>query len=203
VRFSNTRRFFEKGWSGLCIEAASQNHAALEVLYRGTSVATEHAAVTDHSGTATFHAVSNRADDGGLSGAGSLIAGRTNRWPGYRWHTEDVPADTLDNILARHNLDDFDLLTIDVEGAEVEVLDGFSFRQRPMLLIIESNDPEGIIQRVIPHGYRVWLDTGQDLFLTHVADWRWMMLRVLGTLLGSRPFRRLLRMVSRATPRGG
>lgn len=50
-----------------------------------------------------------------------------------------VPVVTLDSILAERQVDRVDFLSVDVEGAEVDVLDGLSTRYRPALILIEDH----------------------------------------------------------------
>lgn len=53
---------------------------------------------------------------------------------------EPVPAVTLPELLARHNIGKIDLLTVDVEGAEFDILTTLDFeRHRPSLIIWEYN----------------------------------------------------------------
>jgi FkbM family methyltransferase len=58
----------------------------------------------------------------------------------YHMHkTIDVRGDTLGNILKGHRLPSLDFLSIDVEGAELDVLQGFDFnRYRPRLILLED-----------------------------------------------------------------
>jgi FkbM family methyltransferase len=50
-----------------------------------------------------------------------------------------VPVVTLDSVLEQANVDHIDFLSIDVEGAEVDVLDGLSLRYRPLLILLEDH----------------------------------------------------------------
>jgi Methyltransferase FkbM domain len=66
----------------------------------------------------------------------------------------------LDTILKTHapDVEHIDILSVDVEGWELEVLDGFDFRKcRPKVLVIENlfNDP-AYRQRINEYGYRLW-----------------------------------------------
>jgi len=55
-----------------------------------------------------------------------------------------VDTDTLSNILKAYKYEPFDLLVVDVEGAEMEVLKGFDVAHyRPKLAIIETHDLSG------------------------------------------------------------
>jgi len=58
----------------------------------------------------------------------------------YSVHREvSVPARTLDSVLQEAKADKIDLLSIDVEGAEMQVLQGFSInRYQPSLILLED-----------------------------------------------------------------
>jgi FkbM family methyltransferase len=66
----------------------------------------------------------------------------------------------LDTLLAEHapDVELLDLVSVDVEGWELEVLDGLSFeRYRPRVLIVENLFAEAAYRRAMwAHGYRLW-----------------------------------------------
>ena len=66
----------------------------------------------------------------------------------------------LDTILAEHAPDvhRLDIVSVDVEGWELEVLDGLSFdRYRPAVLIVENLFTEAAYRRAMAErGYRLW-----------------------------------------------
>jgi len=68
-----------------------------------------------------------------------------------------VPVRTLDSILAEAGLDRVDFLSIDVEGAELAVLRGFSIaRYRPRLILVED-DVHDLTKHayLAAHGYKL------------------------------------------------
>ena len=70
----------------------------------------------------------------------------------------DVPVRTLDDILAEARAPaGFDLLSVDVEGHELEVLSGFDFaRWRPRLILLEDHVGNLAKHRFLKHaGYRL------------------------------------------------
>src|SRR3989304_1199064 len=68
-----------------------------------------------------------------------------------------VPVRTLDSCLEDFGFDGLDLICIDVEGAELDVLDGFSMdRWHPQLAIVENgfDDPK-VKMRFLSNGYGI------------------------------------------------
>lgn len=70
--------------------------------------------------------------------------------------TEPVIVGTLDHLAAEHNLEAVALVKVDVEGWEVEALQGAAglLKNRRPALIVEANDPEGIERLRRKFGYQ-------------------------------------------------
>jgi FkbM family methyltransferase len=76
---------------------------------------------------------------------------------------EEVQVLTLDAVLKEAGDPPLDFVSIDVEGFELEVLQGFSLeRHRPKLLLIEDNLPNRlkVHRHLKQHGYRLVKRTG-------------------------------------------
>jgi FkbM family methyltransferase len=160
-RFSNTRLLYERGWSGLNIDALPGSMAAfrkarrrdinLEVgVGRKAGIATywqfvEPALSTFEEGVA----VSRIAD-------GHVLRQRV-----------DLPVHTLSHLLDEHlPARQIDLLTVDVEGRDLDVLESLDWeRHRPRVVVVEtdldicdlSSGPAGLLTR---HGYSLYAATG-------------------------------------------
>jgi FkbM family methyltransferase len=68
----------------------------------------------------------------------------------------EVPAMPLSLLLDKHGVKKVDLLLLDVEGAEVGVLDGLDFgRHAPRFIVAEDNYSEELIAYLKQRGYTV------------------------------------------------
>ena len=86
----------------------------------------------------------------------------------------EVAARTLDDILVDAGVQQIDFISIDVEGFELSVLDGFSLeRWGPRVLVIEDNsalaDP-AIAQWLDKRGYKPFNFTGVNLWFARSTD---------------------------------
>ncbi|WP_413267761.1 FkbM family methyltransferase [Floridanema flaviceps] len=140
---SNTALLEEKGWKGLLIEA---NPDLIDscVESRPNSIVVNYAVVApDNVGNVDFYKVVG--GPGSLDGLSTTVGSENftemiNRYGG-EVQKISVPATTLDELLKRYNSPlEFELLSIDVEGAEMEVLRGFSIAHfKPKIVIVEDN----------------------------------------------------------------
>lgn len=169
VSLSNSY-FFEKiGWRGLLVEA----HPDLVARCRASrpDALIVHAALgnTD-GGTATFSMVR------GGAGLDTLSFSETNEMHrqrvvanGGRIESTKVPARTLSSVMAEHGISNADWVSIDVEGAELDVLMGAGLETfRPRLLLVEDNSngqDKCVADYLRRYGYRRSLTIGcNDLY---------------------------------------
>jgi FkbM family methyltransferase len=152
------------GWSGILVEASPRAFEALRTNRPGNFL--KHAALVSHrhgSDTAT-------GDFQAGSPMGRLIAGGTGRaGAGTLWRSlfsprrttrsgpaVTVPATTLDDVLRESPFEALDFISLDVEGHELEVLEGFDIaRHRPSALLIEVTPGTiwQILELLLPLGY--------------------------------------------------
>lgn len=136
--YSNSYRFYRRGWRGVLIEA-TPGRAALFKRWRPGDRYVE-CAVSDQAGQAKLHLYEDGATNTTLK---SVAALQTKS--GFRPAGEvDVPRRRLDAILAESLAKDqpIDFLSLDVEGAEAEVLRSNDWsRFRPRLIVVEWRAP--------------------------------------------------------------
>jgi FkbM family methyltransferase len=133
--------FYERGWRGIVVEPQPEL-AALSARLRPRDV-TVCGVVGRTSGEIDFHVVDRLH---GLSTTVEHLAQKAQAFgAGYR--TVRMPAMTLAELCATHDIGTIDFLKIDVEGGEADVLSGGDWRRfRPKVIVIEavmpgSNEP--------------------------------------------------------------
>jgi FkbM family methyltransferase len=151
---SQTFDLEQRGWSGVLVEP--QPDLAAELRRRRTA-------------KVYAEACSSRANSGSqmtlhLAGGASSFNKALNLAALKPHGIMDVPARTLDEILADAGLPQVDFISIDVEGHELEVLDGFDLaRWHPRLILIEDLLLHLRVHRyLIRRGYRWFRRTGLD-----------------------------------------
>jgi len=141
--YSLTRGFYDQGWSGITVEpvpAFAEAHRRERP--RDTLV---EAAVTDQDiDSITLHVI-------GDTGLSTLVDDVSERHARDGWESRDVevPAKSLDRVLEEAGWEgrDIHFVSVDVEGAEPEVLRSFDLRRwRPWILVVESTAPRSTEQ---------------------------------------------------------
>jgi FkbM family methyltransferase len=166
---SVTRAFYDRGWSGVNVEPATEWHERLrEARPRDVNL---HLAAGRRDGTATLHAFAGT----GLSTIDARVA-QGHADAGRTASTSEVPMQTLARIFDEHAGGEVHFLKIDVEGAEADVLAGADFeRHRPWIVVVESTRPlTGIASHgdweatLLSHRYRFAFDDGLNRY--YVGD---------------------------------
>jgi FkbM family methyltransferase len=131
---SNTLIFEEMGWRGICVEADEQ---AFESLRQNRKCICLNVACGEKEGTVEFFTEPDRPmGTTNAEAAEKLKAG----WHFQSGERKQVRSTTVDRILETNSFKEIDFVSIDVDGAEVQVLRGFDLdRARPRLICIETN----------------------------------------------------------------
>lgn len=85
-------------------------------------------------------------------------------WTESDFKTIDVQAMTLNTILKKHHpeINEIDVLTVDAEGFEIEVMNGFDLmRFNPKIVCIEGHESEAYM---LERGYKLHKQIGMDKF---------------------------------------
>jgi FkbM family methyltransferase len=145
LQWSNTAWLArEKGWTGLLIEA--DERTATKISRNRPESNVEIAAAGREAGTAQFMLTGEPTLSGMLRKDGTPVT---------------VPVETLTTLLDRNGINHVDVLSIDVEGMELDVWAGLDLdRWKPSLVIIEWNtlgltpDLDKIRRRLTADGYQ-------------------------------------------------
>jgi FkbM family methyltransferase len=142
----------ERGWRGICIEPLPGPFAALKSNRRAVTI---NCAVGEYDGEADFVVVGGYAEM--LSGLESELDPRhaariddeVAQHGGTR-QTVKVPVRRLDELLAEHGAPRVDLLSVDVEGAELSVLRSLDLSVTPVVAVaVETNYAEDSVERYL------------------------------------------------------
>lgn len=171
-RYSATRVFYDRGWSGINIEPYPGFHAQL------SAQRTRDVNLAVAVGAARGRGVLHVAQPPELSTLDATAAQQLFQ-RGQARGDLDVAVETLTDILERHAGDaPIDFMIIDVEGYEAEVLAGLDLeRFRPRVLLIEATRPQSFEPnhsawetRLLGARYRLALFDGLNRYYVRAED---------------------------------
>ena len=126
---SQSHALEQRGWSGILVEPLGEYAERLRAVRRAT----------------VFECAAGSPAQAGrklpllVAGGLSTLSARIEE-PVTARETRLVPVRTLDALLAEAGISHVDFLSIDVEGAEIAVLEGFAIeRVRPRLVLVEDD----------------------------------------------------------------
>ena len=137
ITFSNTRGLAEAGWKGMCFEPLPELYEKLHSLYPDDGIVKAYdCCVGDKDGITKLYLGENPTID--------IETVRKQPW-GTPYSEENYilrTVVTLDQMLLEFCADSgFEVLSIDVEGAELQVLQGFDIEYwKPQMVIIETHE---------------------------------------------------------------
>ncbi len=168
--------FEKRGWHCLLVEPIP---ALAQKIRKQRACSVVNCAVSDKEGTASFFIAENVEEMSTLD----LTPDRLE-WieqVGGAVKEITVRTATLDSLLAEAAFPEIQFITIDVEGHEMEVLEGFTLEaHRPRIVIIEDNstsdDPRArggdprVGRHMAEHGYVHFRRTGVNEWYAHESD---------------------------------
>jgi FkbM family methyltransferase len=172
-RFSNTYLFYRMGWRGINIDA-TPGSMKLFRKYRPRDINLE-IAISDQNGSVTLYLF----DEPALNST-NCQAMRAALEHGYMLVAQPtVPCRRLDDVLGEYaaHFDRIDFLTVDVEGADLDVLRSNDWQRfRPLVVLVEERDTslEEVLNTPLysfmsAQGYRLLAKTFNTVFFTDAS----------------------------------
>jgi FkbM family methyltransferase len=160
IECSQTYHLEQLGWSGILIEPLAEHAQALRASRRARVFEVACGAPEHHGASMPIR----------VSGGLSTFRNTRNKSL-LSSETRPIQMVTLDSILSLASIEKIDLLSIDVEGIEVEVLRGFDIRRfRPRLVLLEDMAHDFKRHRFMrAHGYKRVTDRQQQLVRSRVG----------------------------------
>lgn len=165
-RFSNTKRFYDKGWRGINVEPDPQNYKKF-VDSRPKDINLNQG-VSDKNGTLTFY----KMNPGTLSTFSKEDAD-ANLKEGFELIEKvQVKTTTLAEVMKNHvGKQPIDFLSVDTEGLDFTVLNSNDWKKyRPKVVCVESNkgtDIDNSVEKLlISHGYTAVFNNGLNAIYT-------------------------------------
>ena len=154
-RFSNTLTFEQRGWKGLCVEAHG-DYIDLLKQNRPNSTICHCAAAEVDEDAATFYA-NKRGSLSTLDKSQEDMFAKAHGHYFTGFVEQQVSKRRLDTLFHEHNIRHIDVLSLDIEGYEVEALQGLDMSWvKPKVLLIESETREHqrkLDRLLLPLGY--------------------------------------------------
>ena len=173
VHGSNTLHFEKRGWQ--CVLVEPNPMLCAEIRANRRAILFECAA-SNQAGSATLHIAQGawRADGMSTISAKGEDHERIAR-QGFSTQPVEVRTCTLDSLLEQIELaGPIDFVSIDVEGHELSVLEGFTLeRWKPAILILEDNSDSSdatIRDYLSARGYRRFRRTGVNDWFAHESN---------------------------------
>jgi len=153
--FSNTLSFEERGWKGLCVEAHADYIQLIKQNRPGSIVC--HYAVGEKDEDDVIFYANNRGSLSTLDKS-KQIDWKKNYAPYFHGFDEQhVAKKTLSTIFRENQIQKIDILSVDIEGYELQALKGLDFHiYKPTILVVEADNPDteqALDDYLLPLGY--------------------------------------------------
>lgn len=115
---SNTRACIERGWKGVMVDASTEMCDKL----RRFDVEVHNVAMGNTDGFLTFYESGEHLGKGDRSLVSTIVPSEMDRWTNETFTPVTVECITFKTLLSRSSFKTFDLISIDIEGMDLDVL---------------------------------------------------------------------------------
>lgn len=176
--YSNSLKLIENGWAAVLVEPSPTCVEKIRTLHADNkNVNVLQVAVGSETGEAIFHE-SGRLNvpelpSENISLVSTLVEGEKKRWEPLKmdWTKYPVKVFNWKDLLKEFNLteDDFDFISIDAEGVDLEILKQINL-SRVKLICVEYNTDQSVKREILEHTGKYGMDkiiyeTGENLIL--------------------------------------
>lgn len=144
VTFSNTRAMAERGWKGVLVDASPKAFNKVAALYKGfKGFYTYNVAISNHNGYAILHESGPLCSAQDVALVSTFHAHEMDRFKkSVTYEPITVKCFTWKTFLNRLSIKQFDLISIDVEGEEMNILPDINLDHTSMVVIEWNSKPE-------------------------------------------------------------
>jgi len=162
ITFSNVRAFAEMGWTGLLVEASPKAYERLLKNYEliDRDIDLQNVAIGKEDGYLDFYESGELLNKGDIALVSSGVKSELDRWISLKMPFEKlkVPMTSVATMLARSRHTHFDLLSLDIEGMELDVLPQIDFKALGIkVAVIEwnSQNEKAYNDIMFPRGFKL------------------------------------------------
>lgn len=166
---SNTHALALMGWEGVCVEPSPTAFASLEALYRANDdIECHNVAICEGNGPMILHESGNHIGREDFALISTIKPVELDRWKGTKevFVPTEVECVTFIELLHRSEHAYFDLISMDIEGAEWDVLQQIDLDMVGCkMLIVEVNDrdPQPYIDYCLGFGMKLATRNAENL----------------------------------------
>lgn len=170
ITYSNSRMFVESyGWNGVLIEPTSECNKSLSELYsNNNNIEIYNVAITGEDGETTIFLGSLHNE--GINQVSTLNQSDKEYWENNRnvvYESEIVKTLTLKTLLSKSKFKTFDIISIDTEGADLNILQQVVENNlEPIFIIFEYNDNRSLLSNaniLLENRYQIMIKNGTNV----------------------------------------
>lgn len=169
ITLSNSRALIELGWAGLLVEASPKAFERLEKLYENNPhVQTLCTAVGASIGDIILYESGDHLTPNDVGLLSSIKKGEIERWgDSTRFREVLVSCMNINMLNGFHGFDNFDFITIDIEGAELDVLPQIDFDEwETKMVCVEFNGKNEQRFKDIMQGFKLIHKNAENLIFS-------------------------------------